>query len=212
MVGNWGKGKRHASLFQAVAQMEIKPRIALIGYPLFGRTQQDVMAEASRSGVLHLCTFYEKIPPEKVAQILSQSKINVLLSLAEGANRGIYEGMFCGNVIVVFEKIKGVNLHNINPQTGYLATDKNLPMVLTSAIKNFYKFDTRKWALANIGYINSTQKLNNILKDKTITSGCSWGSDIVPKKNVPNLRYTSGNDRLAFQNEFKNLAKFLLTN
>jgi len=33
-------------------------------------------------------------------ELLRKSKINVLLSKGEGANRGIYEGLFSGNVIV----------------------------------------------------------------------------------------------------------------
>ena len=59
MVGNWGKAKRHYLLFQAVKKMKIKPRIALIGYPLKNRSIQDVMYEAKLNQVFELCEFFE---------------------------------------------------------------------------------------------------------------------------------------------------------
>ena len=107
MVGNWGKAKRHYLLFQAVKKMKTKAKIALIGYPSKNRRLQEVIHEAKICGIYKQCEFFENITPDEVANILRHSKVNVLLSKGEGANRGIYEGIFCGNVIVVYYNITG---------------------------------------------------------------------------------------------------------
>ena len=209
MVGNWGKVKRHEVLFSAVKKMEYKPYIVLIGYPAFKRTKKDIMKEAAKHNVTKFCTVYENISPDQVALILSQAKVNVLLSKGEGANRGIYEGMFCGNVVVVYKENKGVNIKNINENTGYLARDNELPKILETAIKNYEKFNPRKWAQKHTGYKNATEKLNAQLKTISVRKGRPWTQDIVPKKNLPNLVYGNNNDRVNFEDEFKRISNFL---
>lgn len=210
MVGNWSKVKRHEVLFRAVSLMRFKPKIALIGYPAFDRTKEDVWKEAIKHKVNDLCVFFENIPPREVAEVLSKSKINVLLSIGEGANRGIYEGMFCGNVVVVYRFNKGVNLSNINDKTGYLATDEELPDVLETAIRNYENFDTRKWALENTGYRVATKILNTHLKKIALDRGYEWNHDIVCKKNLPNAVYASEKYRLILQKEYKRISNYLI--
>ena len=210
MVGNWGKVKRHEVLFKAVKKMTSKPKIALIGYPAFQRTKMDIVKEAKRHGIDEICTFYEKIPPSEVADILSRTKVNVLLSKGEGANRGIYEGMFCGNVVVVYKNNKGVNLNNINQNTGYLSGEDELPQILETAIRNYEKFDTRKWAEENTGYKKATKILNTQLKKITLQKGYLWTENIVSKKNLPNLVYAKESDRKYFESEYMRISKYLL--
>jgi hypothetical protein len=156
-----------------------------------------------------MCEFFENISPEEVAKVLRHSKVNVLLSKGEGANRGIYEGMFCGNVIVVYNRIRGVNLTNINEYTGFTATEENLHEILDYAIKNYKHFDTRGWALSNTGYANATARLNAQLKDISTSKGYNWTCDIVSKKNFPNLMYAKDDDRSEMLTEYLNIRDFL---
>ncbi|MGZ8515794.1 MAG: glycosyltransferase [Chitinophagaceae bacterium] len=210
MVGNWSKIKRHEILFKTMEMMSKKPTVALIGYPSQGRNWDDIIKEAKKHHVDQYCTIYENIEPKKVSEILGNSKINLLLSKAEGANRGIYEGIFSGNIIVVYKHNKGVNLEQIK-NVGLLSDDYELGEILQKTIDNYNKYDTRAWGLLNTGCINSTNKINNMLKYISISSGKIWENDLVCKCNRPNLLYLKEVDRLFMKEEYQNLENYLLT-
>lgn len=211
MVGNWSKIKRHELLFKSISLFQNKSeiRIALIGYPSKGRTRIEIESEANKYGLLTNIEVFENIPPENVAVILRQSKVNVLLSKKEGANRGIYEGMFCGNVLVVYEGNLGVNKENINEKTGFLASEKQLHKIIEKAINDYYKYSTADWANENTGYKITTKRLNAILKDIVESKGETWRVDIVEKMNKPNGIYARESDRLYMVPEYDILNSYL---
>jgi glycosyltransferase involved in cell wall biosynthesis len=210
MVGNWSKIKRHKILFKAMKYMNKKPKVVLIGYPSFGRTIKDIIKEAEYYNVKEYVTFFENIKAEEVGKILRKSKVNLLLSSGEGANRGIYEGLFSGNVVVVYKHNKGVNLEQIK-NVGFCSDDEELPMVLENAIKKYSNYNTREWALKNTGYENSTKLLNNHLKELAIKSGFNWENDIVYKINRPNVLYADEKDRINLKEEYIRLSAFLIS-
>lgn len=69
-------------------------KVALIGYPIEGRTSGEVLELAKRYGVASKIELFENIPPEEVARVIRSAKLGVTLSKKEGANRGIYECFF----------------------------------------------------------------------------------------------------------------------
>jgi glycosyltransferase involved in cell wall biosynthesis len=211
MVGNWSKIKRHELLFRSISPFQNKSeiRIALIGYSSKGRTRIDIENEARKYELLTNIEIFENIPPEKVAEILRQSKVNVLLSKKEGANRGIYEGMFCGNVVVVYEGNLGVNKENINEKTGFLTSEKQLHRIIEAAINEYYKYSTADWANENTGYKVTTERLNTILKNIVEKKGGIWRVDIVQKMNRPNGIYASESERLLMIPEYERLKTYL---
>jgi glycosyltransferase involved in cell wall biosynthesis len=212
MIGNWSRIKRHAVLFKAVARMPSKNqiKIALIGYASHGRTRNDVLKDARKCGLQNNIRLFENIEPVQVASILRESKVNVLLSKGEGANRGIYEGLFSGNVIILYRQNKGVNKSIINPQTGYLSADEELPAVLQTAIAEYARFDTGGWARENTGYLISSKKLNALIRELALANHEPWTRDIVPKMNKPNNLYARNKDMLALKPEYAGLKKFLI--
>lgn len=207
MVGNWSKIKRHIVLFGAVEKMSHKEkiRIALIGYSSHNRTKKDIMKEAEKFNLAQQITIFEDINAVEVAELLRKSKVNLLLSKGEGANRGIFEGLFSGNVLVVYKYNKGVNKSIINNNTGYLAADDELCYVLRKAINDYYNFSTGKWARNNTGYMESTNILNEMLKKIALENNEVWASDIVPKKNQPNNLYAQEDDRIRLTQNYQYL-------
>ena len=212
MVGSWSTVKRHDILLNAVSQLasSFRCRIALVGYPIHGRTIKDIRAEVARYGVESQTDIYDSIPNEQVADLLRQSKVYVLLSKSEGANRAVYEALLSGNVIVVSDENKGVNRDIINPHTGFLCNDENLPDVLLKAIDQYPRYHTARWANNNTGYVLSTHRLNALIKKVATSRGEPWTKDIYQRINRPNLLYANDHDRIESLSSYDGLRKFLI--
>lgn len=210
MIANWLKWKRHELLFECLAEMKhMVHKVAVIGYPIDGRTLVDIRKEAGTHGVEHLVDFFEKISPENVRQIVQQAKVGVLLSKEEGANRGIYECFFSNVPVVLTAENRGVNRDHINKQTGVLASDEELVNVLMNMVINHQQFGPRPWALNNTGYHNSTRKLNVFLRHLAERAGEDWRSDIFSKHNSPHARYARKDEQAQADEEFVRLKRYI---
>ena len=76
-------------------------------------------------------------------------------------------------------------------------------------LKNYKKFDTRKWALKNTGYLNSNRKFNELLKKIALKNDEPWIRDLVFKVNRPNATYRHEKDK-KLESEKERLMKFLI--
>ena len=211
MVANWGRIKRHSLLFQALAKAksEIKLSVALIGFPTLYRTSRDVVGEARHYGVEDQVDIFESISAHEVSTIIQKAKTNVLLTKREGANRGIYEAFFCNVPVVLVSSNKGVNREHINEHTGIVSSDLDLWKNLIWMVEHYQMFSPRKWANENTGYINSTKKLNAILRNIALKKGEEWTQDIFAKKNVPNAIYVNDSERKTAEEEMNVLKEYL---
>lgn len=209
MIASWLKIKRHKTLFKAVAKSKLKNiKIALIGYPWGFRTRKDIEKEAKRFNILNQIDFYENIPSQKVAEIIKKSKVSVMLSKREGANRAIYECLLCGTPVVLCKFNRGVNKNIINSETGCLADDDELGEVLSSMIKNYAKYNTASWARKNIGREVAHKKLNDLLKDLAVNKKEEYLSDIC-KIKASNAPYVYDRDRIDMSSEYLKLEQYL---
>lgn len=210
MIANWLRLKRHELLFRAISQCrgEIK-RVALIGYPHGGRTKDDIAKEAAKWGVANVIEIFESIPREEVSEIVRQSKIGVLLTMREGANRGIYECLFSNVPVVISSTNCGVNRDHINSHTGMVAADDRFHDAILYLLHNLENYRPREWAEENTGYENSTKRLNDCLRDCAIRAGERWTRDIYMKKNDTNAKYVSEENRLAADQEVVRLRDLL---
>jgi hypothetical protein len=120
-----------------------------------------------------------------------------MLTLREGANRGIYECLFSGVPVVISDRNIGVNREQINQHTGLVAGDGDLSQKMVSLLDNIHSYAPREWALRTTGYKNSTRVLNNCLKTYAVRDGEEWTQDIFAKKNDTNARYVFDRDRVA---------------
>lgn len=212
MISMWDPLKRHDVLFGAMRTLRekgVEAPAALVGYP--GRwTRERVEALAREAGVLDLCTFRERIPHSQVAQILGESAAYVLLSRREGANKSLYESMFCDTPVIVPAQHVGVNLDHVREETGVtFASDDELPGRLVHVLEHRSAFRPREWAMENTGADFSTELLNRTLRRRARDTGQPWTRDIVVKINAPHLRYRDVATRERFDPEYVRLEAYL---
>jgi glycosyltransferase involved in cell wall biosynthesis len=213
MVAAWDPLKRHEVFFRAAARLKRQQgralRFALIGYKM-GWTRAPIERLLRQYGLEQDCTLLEDIPHEEVARVVAGSKVSLLLSQREGANKAIYESMFCGTPVIVYRHQCGINLAHVNPRTGMLAGDDELADAIVHVLDHPEVFDARGWALENAGYLNSTRKINAALAERARRRGLPWSRDIVGKRNAPNLRHAELGVYKEFEKEYKRLSEFLL--
>jgi len=213
MVAAWDPLKRHEVFFRAAAQFKQEHgralQIGLVGYEL-GWNREDIARLLRQYGLERDCAIFEDIPHAEVARIVADSKVSLLLSHREGANRAIYESMFCGTPIIVYRHQCGVNLDHVNAATGLLADEHGLCGAIKHVIDNPNDFDPRGWALENAGYANATRKINDALREMTLARGLEWTENIAAKKSAPNLRYAEAGLYKQFESEYERLRAYLL--
>jgi len=207
MNANWAKWKRHKLLFQSLRTIRDDiGKVALIGYPMDGITLKDIRRLSNKYGVADRIDFFERIPPEMVSRIVRRSKMSVMLSKKEGANRGIYESFFSNVPVILTSKNIGVNRDHVNHQTGMVVDDDTLPKKILFMLENYTQFTPEKWALENTGYMNSSRKLNDFIREIAESKGERWTEDIFMKKNVPVAMYSTKSDRLEADKAMDHLA------
>ncbi len=215
MVAAWDPLKQHEVFFQAASKLKqehgLRLRIALIGYDM-GWTRGQIEALLHEYDLERQCTIYQDIPHAEVARVVADSKVSLLLSHREGANKAIYESMFCGTPIIVYRKQCGINLDHVNARTGLLADDEELAQAIVCVLEHPEQFDPRGWAMENAGYSNATAKINVALQEMCLRRGLPWTGDIVAKKNAPNLRYAEAGLYRQFEQEYEQLNEFFLPN
>jgi glycosyltransferase involved in cell wall biosynthesis len=214
MVSAWNVLKRHRLLFRTLRELKRKRgralSVALIGYPQHW-TRVDIEKLMRRHGVQEQCTVFENIPHSEVARVVGDSKAYVLLSRREGANRGLYESLFCGTPVVVYRHHRGVNLDHVTEDVGRLADDAELGEVILNAVDDWESFRPRAWALANTGWLNSTRILNQTIAGMARARGLPWSADIVGHKNAPNLKYAEPGMYRRFDAEYGRLQEYMLS-
>lgn len=213
MVAAWDPLKRHEVFFRAASKLKRERgralRFALIGYNM-GWTREPIERLLRQYDLQSDCIIFEEIPHAEVARIVADSKVSLLLSQREGASRAIYESMFCGTPIIVYRHQCGINLDHVNQRTGVLADDDELAEAIEYALDHTDAFDPRGWAMENAGYSNATEKINEALAEIASHQDRPWTTDIVAKKNAPNLRYAEAGVYKDFAADYERLSDFLL--
>jgi len=141
---------------------------------------------------------------KEVNNALNKSKVNILFSKKEGANRGIYEGFFSNVPVIVYKNHQSIRKKDINKYTGILSTEKDLVKNMKYMLKKYKKFKPLEWAIKNTGYKVSTEKLNLLLK----RISKKWTKDIVYHVNAPNIEYLNEKDKEFFSKFYKDLEKY----
>lgn len=210
MVASWSRAKRHTVLFRALRDLQrdgINLSAVLVGYPL-DLNLAEIKRMASKFHVLDQCTFFEAIPHKRVGEIVARSKVSVLLSRREGANKAIYESMFVDTPILVPAGHLGVNPDHVN-QVGARFIDEELPDHLLRFAREPSRVSVRAWALGHTGAYRATETINDLLRQLALDNGEPWTLDIVPKKNAPNLRYLEAGRFRDFEDDYTRMAKYL---
>jgi glycosyltransferase involved in cell wall biosynthesis len=213
MVAAWDPLKRHEVLFRALQDIRARTgrrlKTALIGYEMSWK-QERIEQLVRDHGLEDDCTFFQLIPQAEVARLVAASGVSVLFSLQEGANRAVYESLFCDTPVVVSREHKGINLDHVNAATGLLADDDGVAAALFSVLDDRERFTPRAWAEQNIGFHVARRLLNERLRESAMAAGRPWTRDIVGKKNAPSQRYTEPGLYRSFEADYASLAAHLL--
>ncbi len=126
MVAWWWIFKRHHALFRVLRDLDDPSfKVALVGPP-WPAERKEVELLVDAYGVGANVTLFGRLPHEEVNMVLNQSKVNILLSRQEGANRSLFEGFFAGVPGLALKNIVGIRKDYFNAQTGRLVDEKDL--------------------------------------------------------------------------------------
>jgi len=197
MVAMWNDIKRHHVLMKAIRRIaDPSFKACLIGGP-WGRVLGDLEEQAEFFGVKENIEFYERLKPEQVSVLLNKSKVNLLLTLKEGANKAIFEGFFANVPGIVLKNNFGVNKKYLNDFTGMLIEESKLADTLLWFRDGYKKFNPRKWALENISSRASTAKIESTLLEISKSTGQSFDLPLALKVNRPECEYYENGIKLS---------------
>ncbi len=192
MNSNWGAWKRHHVLFRMLRKAKRRYKVQLLGVPQDGKTKQDVERLARYYGVLDQLTFIDNIPYEQVMDRTCRSRVSILLSLKEGSNRAISEGIFCNLPVVVLQSHVGGIRKNVVPETGLLAEESKLEEAIETLLAA--NLQPRAWGLEHVSCFRSSEKLNSVLREHALKKGQPWTRDIAGRSNSPESKYLHEED------------------
>lgn len=212
MVSAWSPVKRHIDLLNALEEAKEKHgrtlKAALVGVRREW-TADHIRKMIEDRDLSDQCTIFDSVPQTRVAEIVSQARLYLLLSRREGANKAMYEALFCDTPVLAPGDHRGINHKHLDGHTGMAFERGHLTDALLTALDRAASYSPRRWALENTGYRNATRTLNGLLADVARKRGLPWSGEIVEKKNQPNLRYASEKDRLALEGAYDRLQQYL---
>jgi hypothetical protein len=144
-----------------------------------------------------------------VARVVGDSRAYVLLSRREGANKAMYEALFCDTPVVVHRRHRGINADHVTGRVGVTFDEGTLADALL-AVLDRGGFEPRAWALEHTGYDRSTQALDEVLRGLSAARGLPWTRGLEPKQNAPNLRYARPGAWRDFEGEYEALRAYLV--
>lgn len=210
-VANFNPIKRVERYIQAIVRINRdKPNYkAALVCAGFGAAKREVLATLECARMKHASIdFFPALKQADINELFNKSKVNILISLREGANKGLAEGLFSGTpALLIKENVGGNHLH-INDQTGQVVPDAELENALIWFSENYDKFTPREWAMKHISPVASTHVLSKKLQEIEASEGRLWTTDIFTKVNKPELNYLYENDFWLLAERVKLLSNF----
>lgn len=177
-----------------------------------GQSKKEVLATLECAKDKSNIDLYSALTQSEINDLFNKSRVNVLVSLREGQNKGLAEGLFSGTPALLIKESAGGNHVHINEMTGKVVYDANLESALISFLDDD-SYEPEKWANEVISPVKSTQKLNDQLKKIELSKGNPWTKDLFVKVNRPELNYLESgnahllNKRAEFLEQFSKNAK-----
>lgn len=211
MVAAWSPVKRHWRFFRALAELRRrghKLKVALVGYDS-GKTREGIEEEARVFGILDQLEIHEGLSLPGVVKLLVRSKVHLLWSRKEGANRAVVEALFADVPIVLREGLSyGHHYPYVNPSTGRFASEDNLGDVLLDMTSRHGDFRPREWALANMSCQRATEILEDTIRPVALAGGEQWTSRLAVKTvHLEKQAYWDPEDLTRFADDYTYLRK-----
>jgi len=189
-IANYKPGKRlhiYLKTIRTLKAQRVNIKAALV-CANWGNAKKEILSLVRRYSLECVLDIYEALNQSEVNYILNVSKVNILLSLKEGSNRALFEGMFAGTPAILLENNIGVNKDYINEKTGKLIRENQLAESIIHFKDCWQSYDPRSWAMNNISPEKTTEKLVaaiiSIDKDSKLTP-----DDVETKVNQPEVDY-----------------------
>lgn len=132
---------------------------------------------------------FNSMTQPELNQIFNQSKVNLLVSLREGSNKGLAEGLFSGTPGLLITENVGGNHAHMNNFTGKTVPDKGLEETMLWFYDNYQDFAPDVWVRDNMEPSISAMKLSESIKAVELAEGRQWTNDLYAKVNTPELSY-----------------------
>ena len=209
MVAAWADIKRHWRVFRALGELKRRGhelKVALVGYR-YDRTRQDIEALAAHFGILDQVQTYERIPQDEVSGLLARSKVHVLWSRRECANRAIVEAMLADVPVIVREGLTfGFRYPYINEHTGRFVPERQLGDAILEMLEARGSYQPRRWVLQHMTCERATSLLEEHLRDASLAAGQPWTEGLVVKTStLDTQRYFNPEDSTRFERDYQYL-------
>ena len=207
MIAAWAGFKRHWRFFRALADLKARGhrlKVALVGYRN-DKSAADILAEARHFGVSEFVELFERLSADEVADLLSRSRLHVLWSRREGANRAIIESMLAGVPVLVRAGLTyGARYPYINPQTGRFVAEGDLPDAILEMLSQASSFKPREWVLENMTCQHAVAIVDEHLQEQAHALGEDWTHGIVARTSaLDTQRYWNPEDRALFDGDHR---------
>ena len=206
MVAAWADIKRHWRVFRALADLRKRGRrlkTVLVGYR-YDRTREDIEGLAAYFGIRDQIETYERISQNEVSALLARSKVKVLWSRRECANRAIIEAMMADVPVIVREGLTfGYQYPYVNEHTGRFVPEGQLADAIVEMIDTRQRFSPRQWVLEHMTCVHATRALEQYLQKAREERGEPWTSGLVVKTStLDTQRYYNPEDRGRFETDY----------
>jgi glycosyltransferase involved in cell wall biosynthesis len=207
MVAAWADIKRHWRVFKILSRLRKRGhrlKVALVGYQ-YDRTKRDIEALADHFGIRDQVETFERISQEDVSRLLMRSKVHVLWSRRECANRAIVEAMMADVPVIVREGLTfGFKYPYINDQTGRFVREGELGDAILEMITNRNQYAPREWVLRNMTCEKATAILEEHLRLRALAAGEPWSEGVTIKTSaLDTQRYWQPADRERFATDYR---------
>jgi len=206
MVAAWADIKRHWRVLRTLGRLRAgghRLKVALVGYR-YDRTKDDIAALARHYGIADQVELHEYLPIEEVNALLARSKVHVLWSRRECANRAIIEAMLADVPVIVRQGLTfGFPYPYVNAHTGRFVAEDELGDAILDMIRNRDNYRPRDWVMAHMTCHKATAVLEEHLRDAARADGRTWSRGLAVKTSgLYAQHYYESGDRARFAADY----------
>ncbi len=192
-VANYNPIKRVERYIRAVAKIQktnrnFKGALVCAGHGAAKKEINEILKRYNKNASID---FLGGMSQAELNLRLNQSKVNILISLREGSNKGLAEGLFAGTPALLIAENAGGNHVHMNAFTGLTVPDFELEQTLCWFSDNYEKYSPDIWVRNNMDPVTSAQKLSAVLENFEVNEGRSWTTNLFAKMNTPELTYVN---------------------
>lgn len=181
MVANFASFKRHWLLFKALSGLPRSITATCVGVPLGTRTAESIRQEAREYGVEDRVTIVEDPSQEELRRYFRRARMFCAMSFREGSFISVAESLMAGTPVIMFKNAHIGTKSLINEGTGALVSSVSDLRQKILDLANFTEHETvRRTSVETISAQANFKKLNDILKEWSVSNYRNWSQDLEP--------------------------------